>query len=209
MFGCFTRNIYVSKICLHFLCAFWIIPWQFWEKKRSRVSQPLVRRVVSPFPGRKTSQYMILCSPKFLWSSGGSGFDVVVKMCEGGPSISDVYSSSYLFPCVHNAFSILLTSICTYKQCLQKNTFTGVDWLVHNYPYLEWHGQLIVISHINNVSDPSYYKVHWLECVEWFNNPFKLLSFSPGELNFMLHSWCCTGNIIPSLVDRGRVTEEF
>ena len=22
MFGCFTRNIYVLKICLHFLCAF-------------------------------------------------------------------------------------------------------------------------------------------------------------------------------------------
>lgn len=21
MFGCFTRNIYASKICLHFLCA--------------------------------------------------------------------------------------------------------------------------------------------------------------------------------------------
>lgn len=22
MFGCFTRNIYVSRICLHFVCAF-------------------------------------------------------------------------------------------------------------------------------------------------------------------------------------------
>lgn len=34
---------------------------------------------------------------------------------------------------------------------------------VHNYPYLEWHEKLTVTSHINNVSDPSYYKVDWLE----------------------------------------------
>lgn len=81
-------------------------------------------------------------------------------------------------------FFNLLTSICTYKQCLQRNTFTGVDWLVHNNPYLEWHGKLTVVSHTNNVSDPSYYKVHWPEHGEWFNNPFKMPSFSSRRAKF-------------------------
>lgn len=149
-----------------FSVCFCIIPWQFWERKRSRESQPLVRRAGSPFPRRKTSSNVILCSPKFLWSSGSKCH---CERCGGGALfLLHTCSPAYTMP-----FN-LLTSICTYKQCLQRNTFTGVDWLVHNNPYLGWYGKLTVISHTNDVSDPSYYNIHWPDSVvQWFNNPFK------------------------------------
>lgn len=164
MFGCFTRNIYVPKICLHFMCAFEFSHDSFEEGKEPECRGGLVL----PFREamRKTSSYLILCSQEFLWSSGCSSFDVVVRAV-GESRISDVFliHTSYS-PCAHNAFPILQASICTYKQCLQRNTFTGVNWLVHNYPYLKWHWLWGLTQ--KSVSDPSYDTVHWQEYVEWF-----------------------------------------
>lgn len=49
MFGCFTRNIYVSKICLHFVCAFEIPKDSFEKGKKSRESRSLMRQDAPPF----------------------------------------------------------------------------------------------------------------------------------------------------------------
>lgn len=125
MFGCFTTNIYVSKICLHFVCAF-EIPKDSFEKGRNQERAGL-------WWGR-----MLLLFVK-LWGLGSSGFDAIVK------PVSRVCIFFVPVPLRTQPFFNPLTSICTYKQSLQRNTFTGVDWLVHNYP--TWNGSVCGISH--------------------------------------------------------------
>lgn len=44
MFGCFTRNIYVSKICLHFRCAFELSHYSF--------------GLILPFPRRNQRNFL-------------------------------------------------------------------------------------------------------------------------------------------------------
>lgn len=69
-----------------------------------------------------------------------------------------------------HSFCLLPFSICTHKQCLQRNTFTGADWL---FPYSKWHGTL-KIPHMKNglirhrvkcigSGNSSYYIIH-LNC---------------------------------------------
>lgn len=166
MFGCFTRNIYVSKICLHFLCAFVLSHDSFEKGKDQERASLWWGGLVLPFQEGKLPQMWFCVLPN---SCEVQAPNVIVKGVVGGALfLLHTCSPAYTMP-----FN-LLTSICTYKQCLQRNTFTGVDWLVHNNPYLGWYGKLTVISHTNDVSDPSYYNIHWPDSVvQWFNNPFK------------------------------------
>lgn len=133
MIGCFTRNIYVWKICLHYLCAFEIIPRQFRGKKRSWVSLPLVRRTGSLFPWCHQKNFLECDSVLLRIHSCKVRASVVLMLCHercwlgfgGGKHLrySSLISSLLLTQCLFN----LLTSICTYKLRLQKNTLTGID----------------------------------------------------------------------------------
>lgn len=164
MFGCFTRNIYVSKICWHFLCAFELSHDSLEERKDHEWASLCwgVLVLSSQESIRKTSSNVILFL-KIPVKFGVQQFWCRQESCEGAKHHGCLF---FFIPSLRTrCFFNLLNSICTYKQCLQRNTFTGVDWLFHNYPYLEWHGTLTVISHIKNVSDPSRYKVHWPEYV--------------------------------------------
>lgn len=140
-----------------FCVCFWIIPWQFWEKiKREPASG---EAGCFSFSERINFLQMWFCVPPNsceVWAP--VVFMSSWKLCRGGGRGCVFFIPD---PLRTQCFINLLTSICTYKQCLQRNTFTCVDWLVHNYSYLERHGKLSVASHINNVSNPSHSMVHW------------------------------------------------
>lgn len=148
----------MSQRYVYILCVLLNYPMTVLRKDQERAS--LWRGgLLLLFREDKLPPNVILCSPKFLWSLGSGGFHVVVKAVSGGGGRGCVFFIPD--PLRTQCFINLLTSICTYKQCLQRNTFTCVDWLVHNYSYLERHGKLSVASHINNVSNPSHSMVHW------------------------------------------------
>lgn len=139
-----------------FLCAFELSHDSLWW---SWVRSPLSKKQSENLP-----QTWLRVPQKIPVKFGLQRFGCRCESCVGGREGRASRALVLLDTCLSlhtQCFFNLLTSICTYKQCLQRNTFTGVDWPFHNYPYLKWHGTLTVISHIKNASDPSYYKVHW------------------------------------------------
>lgn len=107
MFGCFTRNIYASKICLHFLCASELSQDSLEERKHYERASIWWGVLVSSFQEaiRKHSQV-------WFWALENSckvRAETVLKLSwkavlrgRAKHSISHDYSSLYL-PCVHDA----------------------------------------------------------------------------------------------------------
>lgn len=146
----------MSQRYVYIFCVLLNYPMTVWRKEKI-TSEPTSGEM-GRF--REKHPHTRLCFSENFWKSLDCGFDVVVKAVEGEEHLWHLF----FFVPVPQGFFNLLTFICTYKQCLQKNTFTGVDWLVHNYPYLKCHGTLTVKSQVNNDSDPSCWslaRIRW------------------------------------------------
>lgn len=128
MFGCFTRNIYVSKICLHF-CVLLNNPMTVSRKGKIRSESGLWwGELVLPFQEaiRNSSSNVTLCFQKFLWSLGCSVLDVVKYVGGGGQNIFGVDSSSY--PFFLTAYTVLLQSANLYMYIQAMFTEKYLHW---------------------------------------------------------------------------------
>lgn len=182
----------MSQRYVHILCVLLNYPMTVWRKEKIKREPASAEAGSVSFSERINFLTMWFCVPQIPVKFGLQRFWCRCESCawglgEGGCVIfvpDPLRTQCFFFN--------LLTSICTYKQCLQRNTFTGVDRLVHNYPYLERHGKLSEASHTDHVSDPSHLMIQSMTRVWCHNAVF--------GLNIMLQLWYCTSNIIPSLV---------
>lgn len=141
------QGIPMSQGYVHIVCVLLNYPMTVLEEKDPASGWVLLCFVLFLFfflpRGQTSSEYNFVSPNKILWCWGCGGLDVVVKaVCGAGRCVlfitDPLHTRCFFF------FFFQSANLYMYIQAMFTDEIPsqGVDWLVHDYPYMELHGKV-------------------------------------------------------------------